>query len=242
MSYIRVANSNNTITVPQYWQKIDLSSGSVIYYNGGNVGVGIPNPKASLHLVNNCGIGAAYSTSSVPTDSLIVSGNVGIGTNYPVAKLDVRGVFYAPGSIVNVWHASTSTANNVTTTGAWTETNLSITITPKFATSSLLIQVETMIGTYTDNYIYAAHRLLRDNVALITNDGVANIEVGTPLGISFRDTIRYLAPANSTTSTTFKTQFQRSAFAGNYGYVTVHRAPSRNVISPGTITIMEICN
>ena len=91
--YIKIKpTSGGTITVPQYWeQQIINPSQSNIYYTTGNVGIGVPLPKASLHVVNNVGIGSAYATSAVPTDGLIVSGNVGIGTTLPTVKLDVVG-------------------------------------------------------------------------------------------------------------------------------------------------------
>jgi len=88
--YIRV--SSGAKSTPQYWNQLEVSSNQKnIYYNYGNAGIGIPVPKASLHLVNNCCIGSAFANSNVPTDSLIVSSNVGIGTALPQATLHVQG-------------------------------------------------------------------------------------------------------------------------------------------------------
>jgi len=97
--YIKVASSGIN-AVPQYWrQQIISPSQSNIYYNFGNAGIGIPYPKASMHLVNNCSIGSAFATSNVPTDSLIVSSNVGVGTALPQTNLHVEGDTYINGNI-----------------------------------------------------------------------------------------------------------------------------------------------
>jgi len=96
--YIRV--SSGAKSTPQYWNQLEVSSNQKnIYYNYGNAGIGIPVPKASLHLVNNCCIGSAFASSNVPTDSLIVSSNVGIGTALPQAALHVEGNAFVTGNI-----------------------------------------------------------------------------------------------------------------------------------------------
>jgi hypothetical protein len=102
-----------------------------------------------------------------------------------------------------------------------------------------MVIAESLFQTSTNNTIYAGHRLLRDGISnvLITNDGVCQINVGTPLAISSRDILRYFGNTNSTASTTFSTQIRRSYSNGSYGE-TVTVNPSN---TQGIITVMEIC-
>ena len=100
MSYNIRVGSSSTSSIPQYWsQQVISATQKNIYYNYGNAGIGIPLPKASIHLVNNCCIGSAFATSNVPTDSLIVSSNVGIGTALPQATLHVQGNALVTGNL-----------------------------------------------------------------------------------------------------------------------------------------------
>jgi hypothetical protein len=68
------------------------------------------------------------------------AGRLGIGTSEPRAMLDVRGGFYAPGTIVQV--ESSTRTNPYTNSGVITPTDvpsLGVTITPKFSTSKVLV-------------------------------------------------------------------------------------------------------
>jgi hypothetical protein len=68
------------------------------------------------------------------------AGRLGIGTSEPRAALDVRGGFYAPGTIVQV--ESSTRTNPYTNSGVITPTDvpsLGVTITPKFSTSKVLV-------------------------------------------------------------------------------------------------------
>jgi|APGre2960657373_1045057.scaffolds.fasta_scaffold00905_15 hypothetical protein len=89
--------------------------------------------------------------SSIP-DMVVKAGLVGVGTTNPRARFDVNGSFFASGSIVQCVFRNTLTNTNCpaptassgqTTAyqaGPWTATDVYATITPKFATSKLLIQ------------------------------------------------------------------------------------------------------
>lgn len=49
------------------------------------------------------------------------------------------GIFYSPGSVVQVRHAKNATAFSTTSSATWVASPLTITITPKFASSLLLV-------------------------------------------------------------------------------------------------------
>jgi hypothetical protein len=92
---------NNSSVVLQYdgaasrWRVIGgpnssqwTTSGTAIYYNTGNVGVGTAAPQNLLDVNGAASIG--YHVAA-PTNGLIVLGNVGIGTASPFRAFDVEG-------------------------------------------------------------------------------------------------------------------------------------------------------
>ena len=103
-------------------------------------------------VVENAGTGPALKVTQTGNNSvaefydkesglaMIVgnNGNIGIGTNNPMAKLHVNGVFYAQGSIVNV--AIKKEVLNVTfNTTTYTATGFYIDYIAKFTTSTILV-------------------------------------------------------------------------------------------------------
>ena len=100
--FIKVKSSTETTPTPEpeYWSKQIISSTEAhLFYNLGNVGLGVPNPLAKLQVDGNVGIGTAFATFAPPADGLIVSGNVGIGTSTPIEKLHVAGNALIAGNI-----------------------------------------------------------------------------------------------------------------------------------------------
>jgi len=90
--FIRVATpADSTTVVPQYWQRQIVSeTQSNIYYTEGNVGLGIPNPLSRLAVDGGATIGKPYYLNTAPTDGLLVSGSVGIGTTSPEGGFHVK--------------------------------------------------------------------------------------------------------------------------------------------------------
>jgi len=76
---------------------------------------------------------------NVTAGNIIATGNVGIGTTQPLAKLHVNGSFYASGCIVQVVMKKINTSTVVSVVGQYVTTVVSGAITPKYSTSTLLI-------------------------------------------------------------------------------------------------------
>lgn len=81
----------------------------------GNVGIGgVVSPQNRLDINGSCAIGSYAGVNSAPANSLIVSGNVGIGTRNSVNNLDVRGSC-AIGTYAGV---NSTSANNLIVSGS----------------------------------------------------------------------------------------------------------------------------
>jgi len=122
-------NNNGSVNVPgtlmQGGAAITASqwttSGSNIYYNTGNVGIGTSSPSARLAVAGTGTTTArAFAISdSANTERLTVldNGNVGIGTSTPLAKLSIRG-----DGLSNLLSITTAVTVRTYTTGAtWTK-------------------------------------------------------------------------------------------------------------------------
>jgi hypothetical protein len=83
-NYIGIESNPSLTTSSDYWTLTNTN----LIYNTGNVGIGVPYPRAALHIDGNASIG--YNNTPQP-NSLIIAGNIGIGTNNPQDKLHVNG-------------------------------------------------------------------------------------------------------------------------------------------------------
>ena len=71
-----------------------IKNGGEIVMNGGNVGIGLVNPVATLHINSSNPLGALHIENTTGSDLLFVngsSGNVGIGTTSPINLLEING-------------------------------------------------------------------------------------------------------------------------------------------------------
>ena len=154
----------------------------------------------------------------------------GLTVNNNVITVPSGHKLYAPGSVVQVV-ASTFTGGEITnSTSTFVDTNVTVTITPKFANSQLLITTE---GNILKNSTSASNacvvRLLRDSTVLKTVSSMyvtsTAVENGGPYAFSYVD------QPGTTGALTYKTQFANAINST----VIVHGRGHH-----GTITIMEI--
>jgi hypothetical protein len=146
------------------------------------------------------------------------------------------GSTYAPGHVVQVVNGSYSVGVS-TGGGAWVDTGLSAIITPKFASSKILITVQQAgcgkIGADTTINL----KLVRNSsdVTYFATAGAWTGTAATNLGFTMGTT--HLDSPSTTSPVTYKTQF--NAFSPNIG--TVHVQHSVGAGWPtSTITLMEI--
>jgi hypothetical protein len=137
---------------------------------------------------------------------------------------------YAPGSVVQVVSSTYAGGEIGNSSNTYIETNVTATITPRFANSRLIIRVEGNVLKNNTNASNGANvRLLRGEsvVKTVTSMYVTNttVENGGPYSFTYVDT------PNTVSSVTYRTQF---ANAVNSSVVVHGRGHD------GTITIMEV--
>lgn len=132
--------------------------------------------------------------------------------------LDASGGTLVPsaGAVVQVVDATFTTQYTINTDGGWTEIG-SLSITPKYATSKIVItstnHVYVNSGT-ANNWRSAHQRLLRGSTEL-TGDtgsdpyGEGNYAVDAADRFMTYSTLHYVDEPNTTSSTTYKMQFRR---------------------------------
>ena len=140
------------------------------------------------------------------------------------------------GCVLQVVNAQTSTQTS-NSTSTYADTNLTATITPKFATSKILVLVD-INGVYKSTSNTAATtRLVRGSTTLILMDDIAGYTANTnTIGVG-AVSANYLDSPSTTSATTYKVQF---ASDGNTGAVYVQNWFNVSSGSTSTITLMEI--
>jgi hypothetical protein len=152
------------------------------------------------------------------------------GTILTSASQSIPSAALPTGSVLQVVQGSTSTAMS-SSTNTLVDTGLTATITPKFATSKILVLVSQNGVAKATNNTYALLRLLRNGSIVqvfesqlcFTNSNTTN---------SASSSTNYLDSPATTSATTYKTQIS----SGSNNAIVEAQASS----SASTITLMEI--
>jgi hypothetical protein len=138
------------------------------------------------------------------------------------------------GTVLQVVNATYSTSTT-TTSSTFSDTGLTATITPKFATSKILVIVsQNGIYKYAGN-TYLQLRLLRNSTTIINLESLgAYNNATTAFGVNASST-NYLDSPATTSATTYKTQFCSGDNVSQIGVQTLNGTQPAS-----TITLMEI--
>jgi len=152
-------------------------------------------------------------------------------------KLLSTGVVGGVGKIGQIIQATTDTAANVAST-SYTDTGLTVNITPTASTSKVLVEVNQSIVTDIDtNLANSKLQLRRDSTSVITFGGnVARIEAGSVSAVKFGNltTFSFLDSPSTTSQVTYSTRGAISSTSNNG----TARFQNSSVFS--VITVMEV--
>lgn len=138
------------------------------------------------------------------------------------------------GAVLQVVNASFSTTVS-SSTSTYADTGLSASITPKFATSKILVIVDITGILKQTNGVAIGLKLVRNSTDLFQFEAIAGYTNSTASNAVGGSGTNYLDSPATTSSTTYKVQFNAM---GNAGSVFINQNISG--VGYSTITLMEI--
>ena len=181
-----------------------------------------------------------YSGSTLKTNTIQAATgstiNIATGTNLSGAA----GSIVAPGSIIQVVNGPANAARIVSTSTSYIDTPISATITPKFATSKILVTYSTIIVCTNLHYLYL--ELVRNIAggsfsAVNANEDASLLDGYTDTASFMMTGHQALDSPNTTSACIYKVQM-RSAASSNSA--TVGRGTNSDNKNSMNITLMEI--
>ena len=165
---------------------------------------------SNLHLTSNLEVGTANFFVDTTTS------NVGVGTNLPLAKLHVNGTFYAHGITIQTIANNIHTKNMYSGAASRDIPEFDVVITPRFATSKILIRWVIQYSPSDVNHIW---RILRNgttigyntDAGLVNWSGVASMHYGAAGATLTNSTIEWVDTPNTTSALTYRLQFRNSS-------------------------------
>jgi len=159
--------------------------------------------------------------------SMIIDGTNGLTFNNSTTQASA-------GQVLQVVNATYSTQVSSSST-TFSDTGLTATITPKFATSKILVLVS-QVGLGKDSADTRMQlKLLRGSTQIVYIEDIAGATSSSATNVFGGTSCNYLDSPATTSATTYKTQFANKAGTGNV-YVQVFATTTPT----STITLMEI--
>ena len=155
------------------------------------------------------------------------------------------GSTYAPGHVVQVVSTTKTDTFSMSSTTFTDVTGLSASITPKFATSKILVLATVHIGA--GNLVNVYSRLLRDSTVINTGTSAGSRALGFAMlrpadaYTSTTQTTNFLDSPNTTSATTYKIQIAGNVPSACYVNRNDNDTDSfNNIRAASTITLMEV--
>jgi len=194
----------------------------------------LANPASSGDLVETISFFVSSVINAIPATAGAVTNSYLLDGSVTAAKLGANGTWAPTGSVIQVVNASYGTQTS-TTSSTFSDTGLTATITPKFATSKILVIVSQNGCFKAAGNTYLQLRLLRNSTTIINLESLANYSnTSVAMGVNASST-NYLDSPATTSATTYKTQF-----CSGDNSTSVALQILNGVQAASTITLMEI--
>lgn len=151
------------------------------------------------------------------------------------ASINLTNAVFPAGCVIQVVQATTTTSTS-TSLNTFVDTTLSGSITPKFATSKILIFINhtETYKTYQNASSDCGFNLCRNGSQIVQFNNQLGY-TGSAVGIIFSTSFTYLDSPATTSAVTYKTQFKNSDVAAASII-----AQQNSTTSPSVLTFMEI--
>jgi hypothetical protein len=148
------------------------------------------------------------------------------------------------GGVIQVVSTTKTDTFSSTSTSLVDITGLSVSITPKFATSKILVSYHVMGGQDTGSSQYVFVQLVRGSTAISVGssggafNATGQMYAGNSSDIVFRDSQTFLDSPATTSATTYK--LQGSSWNGSVTWYINRRGVNSSFVLSSSITVMEI--
>ena len=199
------------------------------------------NTSGSITISAPAVSGSNTLTLPVATDTLVGKATTDTLTNKSIAATQLTGTIAASvlpaGSVLQVKQITTTTTTSTTSATYADATNLTISITPQFTTSKILILCDINCYIQSDNSTYGGVQIVRTATAVYTDDRFMYDGVNANVGYGSHFVFNYLDSPATTSATVNKIQIKRSFTSGTSYPFSVNTTNGTNTSG---ITVMEI--
>lgn len=142
---------------------------------------------------------------------------------------------FGAGAVLQLVQAQTTTLAT-SASATLISSNITASITPTSSSSKILVLVNCVVDTGTNNSIFSSFELRRDSTAIFNSDRVARYSINSAYNGTTCWGVKHLDSPATDSAVTYTLYFARTSYVGSY-YGTTYIG---NNYHPGTITLMEI--